>query len=191
MKDGKRTAAVILAALFLAFAAGGATAGKFDDLQVGGSAPDFTLKDWTTMESEHTLGDYKGKKVLVLEFGSSSTWSFVDQLGAVEKLSKKFRNKGVEFFTIYTREMNGSWQPADYFEKLQRAKGLRFAYGLQTHVRVGRKVLIDDLKDTVFQTYGAVPNGVFIVDKEGRLAYKAKETKPAEIEKVLAKLTVP
>lgn len=189
MKRGKQMATLILAGLFLAFWAGGAAAGNFDTLQVGGPVPDFTLKDWSTMEREHTLSDYQGKKVVVLEFGSSTTWSFVNRIKAVEKLRKKFRKKGVEFFTIYTREVNGDWQPADYFEKLQRAKGLRFAYGLQTHVRMRRKVLIDDIKDTVFQAYGSVPNGLLIVNKEGQLAYKAKESKPKEIERILAKLT--
>lgn len=181
--------AVVAAVVLLALGpAGPLGAANFDDLKVGGPVPDFNLKDWSTMEREHKLSDYKGK-VVVLEFGSSSTWSFVAQIKVVEKLEKNYRKKGVEFFTIYTREAEGAWQPADYFEKLQRAKGLRFAYGLQTHVQMRRKVLIDDLQDTTFKAYGSTPNAVLIVDKEGNLAYKAKESKPAEIEKILAKLT--
>lgn len=158
------------------------------DLQVGTAAPDFTLKDWSTAQTEHSLSSLKGK-VVVLQFGSSTAWEYVKGIDAMENLSKKYKAKGVQLFTIYTREAGGEWQAASDFDRSERAKGLRFAYGLQTHKRMLVPVLIDDLQDSTFKAYGQAPSALFVIDKEGKLAFKSERPNPAEVEKVLQKLT--
>lgn len=158
------------------------------DLDMGMSAPDFTLKDWSTAETEHTLSGLKGK-VVVLQFGSSTAWEYVKSVDALETLQKKYKGKGVQVFTIYTREADGKWQATSDFDRTERAKSLRFAYGLQTHKRMLVPVLIDDLQDSAFKAYGQSSAGVFVIDKAGKIAFKADRPSVAEVEKVLQKLT--
>ena len=85
-------------------------------------------------------------------------------------------------------EQKFDWQAEDYFEKYQRAKGLRFQYGVQAGQRLGAKVLVDDIDETVYQAYGSVPAGVFIVDEDGNLAYKAEDVDVKAVEKALKEL---
>ncbi len=158
------------------------------DLQVGAAAPDFALKDWTVAQTEHSLSSLKGK-VVVLQFGSSTAWEYVKSIDALENLHKKYKGKGVQIFTIYTREAGGEWQPASEFDRSERAKGLRFAYGLQTHKRMLVPVLIDDLQDSTFKAYGQPAAGVFVIDKAGKIAFKAEGSNVAEVEKAVQKLT--
>ena len=103
-------------------------------------------------------------------------------------MTKKYRRKGVTFLTVYTVEQDYGWQADDYFSKYERAKALRFQVGAQSGQRLTAKILVDDLEETVYKTYGSVPAGVFIVDKDGNLAFKAKVVNAADVEKVLEEL---
>lgn len=166
----------------------GSAGSRFDDIKVGTPAPDFTLRDWSSAQKEHTLSDLKGEKVVVLHFGSSTDWGYVKQIGPMSDLYKKFRRKGVAFFTIYGPEVNGKWQAKTDFDRLERAKGLRFAYGLQTHGRMLVPLLIDELDNRTSKAYGETPNSVFIVDKEGKIASKIANADAKAVEKALKKL---
>ena len=44
------------------------------------------------------------------------------------------------------------------------------------------------MEQTVYKIYGSVPAGVFIVDKDGNLAFKAKVVNAADVEEVLERL---
>jgi hypothetical protein len=47
---------------------------------------------------------------------------------------------------------------------------------------------VDDLNGTVHRAYGEMPNMVYMVDKRGKIVYKAMWTDHAEIETVLENL---
>ena len=158
---------------------------EFESLQIEAAAPDFTLKDLA--DKEYRLSDLKGE-IVVLQFGSSTTMPFIEQIKPIIGLTKKYRRKGVTFLTVYTAEQDFGWQADDYFSKYERAKGLRFQVGAQSGQRMTAKVLVDDMEETVYKTYGSVPAGVFIVDKDGNLAFKAKVVNAADVEKVLERL---
>lgn len=179
---------MVLAAAAVLLLLGTALPSGAADLQVGAAAPDFVLKDWSTAQAEHSLSGLKGK-VVVLQFGSSTAWEYVKGIDAMENLSKKYKGKEVQVFTVYTREAGGEWQATSDFDRSERAKGLRFAYGLQTHKRMLVPVLLDDLNDSTFKAYGQAPTALFVIDKEGKIAYKSEKPNPAEVEKVLQKLT--
>ncbi len=185
---GLRIAWAIATAVLLLGGGPPSGAATFADLQVGAAAPDFTLKDWSTAETEHSLNGLKGK-VVVLQFGSSTTWDYVKNVEGLESLQRKYKGKGVQVFTIYTRETEGQWQATSDFDRSERAKGLRFAYGLQTHKRMLVPVLIDDLQDSALKAYGQAPTALFVIDKEGKIAFKSERPNVAEAEKVVQKLT--
>ncbi len=157
---------------------------RFEDLQIGEKAPEFTLKDLA--EREYTLSDLEDD-IVVIQFGSSTTTNFLGQIKPINELIRKYRRKGVTFLTIYTAEQQFEWQADDYFSKYQRAKGLRFQYSVQSGQRMGSKILVDDMEEVVYQAYGSVPAGVFIVDKEGNLSFKAQVVKASDVEKALQK----
>ena len=186
-KNLTRVLALALVLLFFSWA--GASQTKFNEIKLGAEAQDFTLTDWTQNEREYTLSGFKGEKIVVLQFGSSTSWPYVAQITPMENLAKKYRRKGVQFFIVYTREATGDWQAKNYFEKIQRAKGLRFAFGVTTHGRMNKvKVLIDKMDDSVFKAYGMEHNAVFVIDKDGNIVYKARNPEPSKIESALKKL---
>lgn len=51
-------------------------------------------------------------------------------------------------------------------------------------------MLVDDLEGTVHCLYGSMPNMVYIIDKNGKIAYKAMWTDHEEIASVLANLVL-
>lgn len=51
-------------------------------------------------------------------------------------------------------------------------------------------LLVDDLMGTVHRAYGEMPNMVYVVDKQGKIVYKAMWTDHAEIETVLQNLAM-
>ncbi len=175
----------VLGVLLVVFSSTSAFPKEFESLQIGATAPGFTLKDLA--EKEYSLGDLKGE-IVVLQFGSSTTTPYIEQIKPIIGLTKKYRRKGVTFLTVYTVEQGLGWQADDYFSKHERAKGLRFQVSAQSGQRMTAKILVDDMEETVYKTYGSVPAGVFIVDQDGNLAFKAKVVNTADVEKVLEEL---
>src|SRR5262249_39187171 len=84
-------------------------------------------------------------------------------------LSRRYRQHGFEFFTIYVREPH----PGEHYgphrsleQKFRFAQDCRKQDGIQT------PILIDDLEGTVHRSYGSMPNMIYIIVKNGRIAYK-------------------
>jgi hypothetical protein len=68
----------------------------------------------------------------------------------------------------------------DSFErKLACARLLREEAG------IGRDILVDDLAGTVHRAYGLMPNMTWVIDRGGRVAYKANWTSAANVEAFL------
>jgi peroxiredoxin len=185
MRKHRLVSGWVLGVLLVVFCSTSAFPKEFENLQIGATAPGFTLKDLA--EKEYSLGDLKGE-IVVLQFGSSTTTPYIEQIKPIIGLTKKYRRKGVTFLTVYTVEQGLGWQADDYFSKHERAKGLRFQVSAQSGQRMTAKILVDDMEETVYKTYGSVPAGVFIVDQDGNLAFKAKVVNTADVEKVLEEL---
>lgn len=185
MRQYKLRLQAVLCALLVAFFSGLAFADGFDDLAIGETAPDFTLRDLG--DRRYTLSAQRGETV-VLQFGSSTTRRYLDQIKPVNELIKKYGRQRVAFVTVYTIEQAGHWQAGDYFSKYQRADGLRFQFGTQSGQRMSSRILVDGMDEAVYKAYGSVPAGVFIVGGDGKLAFKAREATVADIEKTLTKV---
>ncbi|TET32216.1 MAG: hypothetical protein E3J72_20225 [Planctomycetota bacterium] len=106
----------------------------------------------------------------------------------MEDVASKFNDK-VEFWTIYTREPHpGSnrntaapRQPhKDYKDKMDAAK---------TCVKLMKikewRMLVDKFNCEVQNAYGGLPNMVYIIGKDGKVAWKAAWTRAGEIEEFL------
>jgi hypothetical protein len=85
---------------------------------------------------------------------------------------------------VYTREAHPGEDvpPHDSFEaKLACAKLLRDETGIR------RTILVDDLAGGAHRRYGSMPNMTWVIDRGGRVAYKANWTSAANVEAFLAR----
>ena len=104
----------------------------------------------------------------------------------VESLHEKYQDKDVEFFVVYSKEPHAGERR--YFKKYKQHTSYEHKkeYACELVREFGMKVpvLIDDLDESVVMAFGRMPNMTFVVDKEGKIAYKAdwmEATRMAEI----------
>jgi len=111
----------------------------------------------------------------------------VGEVSPLNRLYSQYQSRDFEFFTVYVREPHPgeNYGPhRDWEQKLQYARDCRDQDAIKN------PLLVDDLEGTVHRAYGSLPNMIYIVDKNGRIAYKAMWTDHAEIESVLANLVL-
>jgi hypothetical protein len=58
---------------------------------------------------------------------------------------------------------------------------------LRDEVGISRPILVDDLTGTVHRRYGVMPNMTWVIDRGGRIAYKANWTNAANVEAFLVR----
>jgi thiol-disulfide isomerase/thioredoxin len=163
---------------------------------LGETAPDFTLKT-VDGKQEVTLSKKIGPKPVVLVFGNFTCGPFRAQAGNVEKLYQRYRDRAT-FVMVYVREAHpiDGWimesndrvgvhlaQPKTYDERVGVARTCSRSLGL------GMPMLVDTLDDTVGARYSGMPSRLYLIDREGKVAYKSGRGpfgfKPAELEQSL------
>lgn len=108
----------------------------------------------------------------------------------IEDLNQKYKDRDVAFFVVYSKEPHAGerryfkkyTQHSSYEHKLGYAKELVETFGMKV------PVLVDDLEESVVMAYGRMPNMIYIIDKEGKIAYKADWTEKPRIESLLDEL---
>jgi hypothetical protein len=58
---------------------------------------------------------------------------------------------------------------------------------LREETGISRDILVDDLAGTVHRAYGLMPNMTWVIDRGGRVVYKANWTSAANVEAFLAR----
>lgn len=89
------------------------------------------------------------------------------------------RNPDLAWVFVYTREAHPGDHvgPHDTFAtKLANARLLRDEIGIR------RPILVDDLAGTGHRAYGSLPNMTWVVQRGGRIIYKADWTSAANVE---------
>ncbi len=163
---------------------------------LGEPAPDFTL---TTVDGEQTvrLADRVGPRPIVLIFGNFTCGPFRVQAGNVEKLYRRYADRA-EFLMVYVREAHptGGWrmasneragvaiaQPETYGRRVEVAEVCRQTLGFPM------PMLVDTLDDAVGGRYSGMPSRLYLIDRDGRVAYKSGRGpfgfKPDELESAL------
>jgi hypothetical protein len=111
----------------------------------------------------------------------------VGEVSPLNELYRRYRHEGFEFFTIYVREPHPGEQ---YGAHKTWEEKLKFANDCREQDSILNPLLIDDLEGTVHRLYGLMPNMIYIVDKNGQIAYKAMWTDHEEIASVLENLVL-
>jgi hypothetical protein len=148
--------------------------------KVGAKAPDFALK---TLDGKGTvrLSDLIGPKPVVLVFGNFTCTPFRALAGEVDGFARRYKGEAT-FAMVYVREAHPTdgWvmasnakagvavkQPTTYDERA-RACGLFAA-----KVKPSYPVLVDDVDDRVGHGYSAMPGRLYVIDANGKVAYKS------------------
>jgi peroxiredoxin len=159
-------------------------------------APDFTLKLRDGKESIH-LSDRIGKKPVVLMFGNFTCGPFRSMYPRVDDLAQRYKDDAV-FLGVYVREAHPTdgWrmdsndeagvkilQPKDYTERREVAE--RCGKVLKMSI----PLLVDEMDDRVGHAYSGMPARLYIIDRDGKIAYKSGRGpfgfKPDEMEQSL------
>lgn len=144
-------------------------------------APDFTLQ--TVDGQEVTLSEQVGDQPIVLVFGNFTCGPFRSQAGNIEKLYERYKDRA-KFYLVYVREAHptdGWWmtsnqrvgievpQPTTDAERLIVAATCRAHLGLDAS---DLPFLVDTVDDKVGATYSGMPNRLYLIDREGKVAFK-------------------
>lgn len=163
------------------------------------SAPDFTLKT-NDGKKEITLSKLVGRKPVVLIFGNITCGPFRSHSGNLEKLYQRYKDRAT-FVMVYVREAHPTdgWrmesndrvgvterQPRNYDERVEVARKCGKVLNL------GFPMVVDTIDDSVGARYSGMPGRLYLVDAEGKVAYKSGRGpylfKPAELEHSLVLL---
>ena len=109
------------------------------------------------------------------------------EVSPLNELYARYRDKGFEFLTVYVREPHPGEQ---YHEHQSWKEKVGYARDCREQDGIHNPLLVDDLEGTVHRLYGVLPNMIYVVDRQGRVAYKAMWTDHAEIEGVLDNLVM-
>lgn len=149
----------------------------------GERAPEFEIE---SVEGETIrLSDYLGEKNVVLTFGSATCPMTAGSISGMNDLSAEYNGDDVQFLFVYVREAHpGDALPAhrSMEEKMRAARLLR------QEEEIDMPVLVDDLRGSLHRKYGKLPNPTFIIDKSGRIAFRALWTRPGVVEDALGEL---
>jgi peroxiredoxin len=156
---------------------------RFSGPAAGERAPDFRA---ATLDGETLrLGDYQGKKNVLLLFGSATCPMTAASIGEINALYDQFRGDDIEFLFVYVREAHpGERIPA------HRSAGekVRAAALLRDQEEIEMPVLVDDVRGSIHRKYSKLPNPAFLIDKSGRVAFRSMWTNPGELASAIAEL---
>ncbi len=142
------------------------------------TAPDFTLP--TVDGSSVTLSKVIGAKPIVLIFGTFTCSPFRGQSGNLEKLYLRYKDRA-DFYFVYVREAHPTdgWHMTVneskgicYAQPKSDAERMKVAQACQNHLDLTLPMLVDTIDDQAGSTYSGMPNRLYLIDQQGKIAFK-------------------
>jgi hypothetical protein len=146
---------------------------------VGSDAPDFTLPRLGSDEQVQ-LSSFRGRKPVALIFGSYTWPPFRAQAGHLESLHRRFGDQ-VEFFVIYIREAHpiNEWQVESnesegilFAQPETLAARTEIANVCSLRLELSIPTLIDDMENSTDLKFYALPDRLYLIGRDGRVAYR-------------------
>jgi len=111
-------------------------------------------------------------------------------VASIETLKQKYAAQGVEFVVVYVQDPHPG-EPG--FRRYIQPKSLEdrraYAEELVADHQMQATVVVDELDDGVWKQYGSLPNMVYVIDRDGAVAYHATWAMAEQIDRVLAELS--
>lgn len=139
---------------------------NFDD-----KVHDFELTDARTGKPYHLEADTG--RVRVFMFVSLTNPPARLQVPEWDRLAAKYDTTQVHLFTVYGRELHPGDKQSYRMWPDPKSEDEKRAYGKEFAQLTTMPVLVDGLNDAVVNAYGRVPNGAYVIDKDGRLIFHA------------------
>jgi hypothetical protein len=152
-------------------------------LKVGDLAPDFQLTA-ADGKSTVTLSRFRGRKPVVLIFGSYSCPIFRRQFDGLKQMVDRYRQEA-EFFVVYIQEahpIEGRRLPENAYQGISIAEHKtledRHQAAMTCAAALGFKlpVLVDNMDNRLRQDYAAWPVRLYVVGQDGRIAMKGESS---------------
>lgn len=147
----------------------------------GDPAPEFELRD--TTGRTWTLSALRGKPVVLIT-GSATCPLTHGSVYGLEKVHERFGDEA-HWFYLYVREAHpGERLTAhrSYEQKREQAEFFRSAD------EVPWPVLVDDVDGTVARAYTTLPNAQFLIDADGRVAFRGDVAHGPTLHRALTEL---
>jgi hypothetical protein len=147
--------------------------GSLSGPELGEDAPDFKA---TTLDGKRLrLRDFRGKKNVLLLFGSATCPMTAAAIGGINQLHDQFRKDEVVFVFVYVREAHpGERLPAHE----SQADKVAAAWLLRKEEDIHMPVVVDDLRGSIHRKYSKLPNPAFLIDKSGRVIFRSVWANP-------------
>lgn len=108
----------------------------------------------------------------------------------MEALARKYGDRDVQFVCLYVREPHPGERAFRQYEKhTSYDHKRRYARELVQLKGMNVPVVVDGIDEAVHRMLGNLPNLAYVVDKRGRVVYKATWTNAEHIDELLAELT--
>lgn len=107
----------------------------------------------------------------------------------MEELAKRYAAQPVHFVVVYSREPHAGEGP---FANIEQPKTMEHrcsnAQLCREELSINRTMVIDTMDSAVQEAYGGLPNMVFIIDREGKVAYRSSWAKSHRVSEELENL---
>ena len=149
-------------------------------IPVGSAAPDFTLL-LSSGDRRVRLSELSGRRPVVLVLGSYTCPKFRSQAPVLNTLYERYHDRA-EFLLVYIREAHGagSWQSTiNQREGIDLADAATFeqkrgyASSCVRKLKIPYTALVDPLDNGTEKAYVAWPSRVYLVDKQGHVAFNS------------------
>jgi hypothetical protein len=134
--------------------------------QPGTPAPDFELP--VLGGGSFRLSHRSGKPVLI-EFGSITCPMTAGARAGMRRLHHRYEHR-IQFLSIYVREAH----PGERYRRhLSLEEKISHAADWAAKDFITWPVAVDSLEGTVHEAYGLLPNGAYLIDATGQVAFRA------------------
>ncbi len=149
----------------------------------GERAPDF---EGRTLDGEKIrLKDFRGRENVVLTFGSATCPFTAASIDGMNELYHEYAGKGIAFLFVYVREAHPGEKLGPHHSQENKEEA---AERFREEEEVDIPILVDEVNGRIHKKYGTLPNPAYLIDKSGRVAFRALWTRPNVMEDALDEL---
>ncbi|MBI3126303.1 MAG: hypothetical protein HYZ11_01690 [Candidatus Tectomicrobia bacterium] len=111
----------------------------------------------------------------------NAQWSAAQKL--IKKWDGRFSKLPLKIFTLYNQEAHLDWQAKTLDERTERAKWHGKLCALTTSQEQIESVVVDNPDNKTNIAYGQNPNGITIIDPDGKIIYYRDWFRYGEVDK--------